>query len=92
MHGEKKEGRKEERARKKEIGRKYQDLEGVALPSFLSHGRVGWDSFHYYAKPPAKTREAWVYGGCGARGLPSARGPCIPHACERICGVFYDVL
>jgi hypothetical protein len=25
---------------KKDIGRKYQDLEGVAFPSFLSHGGV----------------------------------------------------
>jgi hypothetical protein len=58
----KNEGRKEERAKKKENRRKYRDLEGVAFPS-LSHGGAGLDSFHHYARPPAKTHEAWVYGG-----------------------------
>jgi hypothetical protein len=60
---------------KKRNRKKYQDLEGVALPSSLSHGGAGLDPFHRYAEPPTKPREAWVYGGGGARGLSCARGP-----------------
>jgi hypothetical protein len=66
MPRKKKEGRKNEKARKKGIRKKYQDLEGVAFPSSLSHGGVGLDSFHCYTRPSAKTRETWVYGGGGA--------------------------
>jgi hypothetical protein len=64
--GKKKDGHKKEKARKKEIGRKNQDFEGAALPSSLSHGGEGLDSFHCSTRPPGKTHEAWVYGGDGA--------------------------
>jgi hypothetical protein len=57
----KKEGRKKEKARKKGNRKKYHDLEGVAFPSSLSHGRAGLGSSHRYSRPPTKTHEAWVY-------------------------------
>jgi hypothetical protein len=64
----KKRGVKVGEDKKKEKGntKKYQSPEGATLASFLSHGRVGLDSFHRHAKPSAKTREAWVYGSGGA--------------------------
>jgi hypothetical protein len=62
-----KEGQKQERMKKEKGNRKkYQSPEGAALPSFLSHGGVGLNSFHRHTEPSAKTREAWVYGGGGA--------------------------
>jgi hypothetical protein len=63
-----KQGRKQERTKKKKKGnrKKYQSPEGAALPSFLSHGGVGLDSFHHHAEPSAKTHEAWVYDGSGS--------------------------
>jgi hypothetical protein len=91
----KKKGRKEEkereREREKEIGG-YQDLGGVASPSSSSHGRAGLDSFHHYVGPYAKTHEAWVYDGDGAHSLSFARGPCVPRARGRICGVLCVIL
>jgi hypothetical protein len=58
----KKRGMKKGESKKgKENRKRYQDLEGAALLSSLSHGRAGLDSFHCYTKPPTKTREAWVY-------------------------------
>jgi hypothetical protein len=101
MSGQKrKEGRKKEREKRKEKKRtekenrkRYQDLEGAALPASLSRGGPGLDSFHHYTEPPKKTHQAWVYVGRGARVLSGAGGPCILRACERICGVlltFYE--
>jgi hypothetical protein len=78
--------------KRKRNRRKYQDLEGASLPSFLSHGGAGLDPFLYYTEPPTKTCEEWVYDGGRARGLSDAGGPCIPHACGRIHGVHYGVL
>jgi hypothetical protein len=69
---DKKRGTKKERAKKEKKNRKqYEDLEGAALPSSLSHGRAGLDSFYHYTEPPPKTHEAWVYVGSGARDLSS---------------------
>jgi hypothetical protein len=77
--------------------RKYEEipgshLKGVAFPSSLRHGRAGLDSFHRYARPPAKTHESWVYGDGGARGLSCARGPYVPHTCGGIHGVLCGIL
>jgi hypothetical protein len=88
----KKEGPKKEKVRKKGDRKKYQDLEGVAFSSSLSHGGAGLDSFHHYAKLHAKTLEAWVYGSSGARRMSCARGPCIPCTYGGIHGVLCDVL
>jgi hypothetical protein len=49
------ERRERERERKKENRREYPDLKGVASPSSLSHGRVGFNSFHRYVGPSIKT-------------------------------------
>jgi hypothetical protein len=87
-----KRGESKKKRTEKENRKRYQDLEGAALPASLSRG-AGLDSFHHYTEPPTKTREAWVYVGRGARVLSGAGGPCIPRACERICGVlltFYE--
>jgi hypothetical protein len=72
--------------------KKYQDLKGVAFPSFLSHGGVGLDSFHCYARPLAKTHEAWVYGSGEARGLLCARGPYVPCTYGGIRGILCSIL
>jgi hypothetical protein len=77
---------------KKEIAENTKIFEGVVSISSLSHGEAGLGSFHRYARPPAKTHEAWVYGGGGARGLLHVVGPCVPCNCGRICGVLYGIL
>jgi hypothetical protein len=64
----KRETTKEKRANRK----KYQGSEGVAPPFSLSHGGAGLDTFHRYAGPSAKIREAWVYVGSGACGQSGA--------------------
>jgi hypothetical protein len=87
----KKEGWKEEK-RKKEKKGKYQDLGSAASPSSLGHGRVGLDPFHVYIGSSTKTQKTRVYDGSGARGLLSARGPHVPHACGRIRDVLYGIL
>jgi hypothetical protein len=51
------------RRNKKGNRKKYQSPKGVALPSFLSHGREGIDSFHHHTEASTKTHEACVYGG-----------------------------
>jgi hypothetical protein len=58
-----------------------------SLPPFL-----GLDSFHHYARPYAKTREAWVYGGGLAQGLPCAEGFYVPRTCGRIHSVLSGIL
>jgi hypothetical protein len=63
MPGKKKEGQERKTRGKEEIGRNIRISEGIAFPSSLSHGGVGLDSFPHYVRPPAKTHEAWVYGG-----------------------------
>jgi hypothetical protein len=78
--------------RKKEIGRKYQDLEGVVLPSFLSHGGTRFIPFYHYTKPTVETRESWVYGSGRAQGLSVTGGPCVPCAYGRIHGILYRIL
>jgi hypothetical protein len=83
---------KKERAKKKRNRKKYQDLEGAALPSSLGHSGAGLYPFHRYIEPPIKTCEAWVYDSGGARGLSSAGGPYIPRAYGRIHDVLYGVL
>jgi hypothetical protein len=89
----KKEGRKKgESEKEKRNRRKYQDLEGATLLSFLSHGGARLDRFLYYAEVPAKTHEVWVYGSSGAQCLLGDGGPCTPRAYGRICGVRYGVL
>jgi hypothetical protein len=45
----------EKRKKKNGIRKKYQSPEGAALPSFLSHGRAGLDSFHHHSVPSVKT-------------------------------------
>jgi hypothetical protein len=60
------ESRRGQKKKKKGNRKKYQSPEGAALPSFLSHGGVGLDSFHHHAEPSAKTHEAWVYDGSGS--------------------------
>jgi hypothetical protein len=62
------------------------------MPGSQSHGGVGLDSFDRYAGSSTKTREAGVYDGGGAHGLPCARGPCVPLTCGRICGVLHGIL
>jgi hypothetical protein len=88
---DKRRGRKKGESEKRDR-RRYQDLKGATLPCSLSHGIEGFIPFHHYAEPPAKTHEAWVYGGGVARVLSGASGPRVPHACGRICGVIYSVL
>jgi hypothetical protein len=58
---EKKDEKRIEQKKEKENRKRYQGLEGVELPSSLSHGGAGLDSIHRYTEPPAKTREPWVY-------------------------------
>jgi hypothetical protein len=58
---EKKDEKRIEQKKEKENRKWYQGLEGVELPSSLSHGGAGLDSIHRYTEPPAKTREPWVY-------------------------------
>jgi hypothetical protein len=58
--------KKGETEKEKGNRKKYQGLKGASLPSSLSHGGARMYSFHYYTKPFAKTREAWVYVGSGA--------------------------
>jgi hypothetical protein len=58
---EKKDEKRIEQKKEKENRKRYQGLEGVELPSSLSHGGAGLDSIHHYTEPPAKTREPWVY-------------------------------
>jgi hypothetical protein len=67
-----------EQKREEENRRKCQDPEGVAPPSFLSHSWPGLESFHNYVEPSAKTREAWVFVGSGARDPLVSRGPYAP--------------
>jgi hypothetical protein len=77
---------------KEENRRKYQDLEGVAFLSSLSHGGAGFDSFHRYPRSPVKTQEVWVYGDGRARDLSCAGGPCVPRPCGWGHGVLCGVL
>jgi hypothetical protein len=84
---QKKRGENGESKKEKGNRKKYRAPIGAALPSPLSHGGVGLDFFHYYAKPYAKTHEAWVYVGGEAQGLSGGEGPRIPHACGR---TFYE--
>jgi hypothetical protein len=72
--------------------KKYQDLESVAFPSSLSHGGAGLYTFQRYARPPIETCEVRVHGSGGARGLPCAGGPGIPHTCRWVRGVLCGVL
>jgi hypothetical protein len=58
---EKKDEKRIEQKKEKENRKRYQGLEGVELPSSLSHGGAGLDSIHRYTEPPAKTCEPWVY-------------------------------
>jgi hypothetical protein len=48
--------------------------------------------FHGYVGSFAKPHKTRVYDGGGARGLPCARGPYIPHARGSIRGVLYGIL
>jgi hypothetical protein len=45
----------EDKKKKKGNRKKYQSPKGAALPSFLSHGGAGLDSFHRHAEPSKKT-------------------------------------
>jgi hypothetical protein len=83
LHMKKERGAERGERKRRKIGKKYQDLEGVAFPSSKSHGGAGLDFFHHYARPPAKTHEAWVLGGDRAQSLPCARGSCVPAPAER---------
>jgi hypothetical protein len=47
-------------------------LLGVALTSFLIHGRVGLDRVRGQARAPAKPCESGVYNSDGACDLPCA--------------------
>jgi hypothetical protein len=87
----KRDEKRREQKRKRNM-RKFQDLEGAALPSSLSHGGARLDTLIHYTEPSAKNHEAWVHDGGGARGLSGAGGPCTPHASGRLCGVLYSVL
>jgi hypothetical protein len=85
-------GKKMERVKEKKGNRKkYQGPEGAAPPFSLSHGGAGQDSFHHYAGPSAKTREAWVYVD-RAWGLSGAEGHYVPCTCGRIYRVLYSFL
>jgi hypothetical protein len=84
----KKEGRKEEKRKKKD----YLDLGSVASPSFSSHDGAGLDPFQGYTGSPAKPCKTRVYDGSGARGLPCAREPCVAPARGKMRGVLYGIL
>jgi hypothetical protein len=53
-------------------------------PPPLIHGRKRWDPF--------QGRELGVYDGGGARDLPRARGPRVPHASGGIHGLLCGIL
>jgi hypothetical protein len=81
--GKRKRDKKMERVRKKKRNwRKYQDLKGATLPSFLSHDGAGLDLFLCYAEPPAKTCEAWVYGTAELEACWVPEDPALPAPAE----------